>query len=48
MPDGKIVFTSRESGVTDIWSMDHDGTNQKQLTANVRYNYYPWATSDGR
>ena len=48
MPGGRIVYTSRESGVWDIWSMDPDGKNQKQLTANARYNYYPWATSDGR
>ncbi|HEV2665042.1 MAG TPA: protein kinase, partial [Blastocatellia bacterium] len=48
MPGGKIVFTSRESGLTDIWSMEQDGKNQKQLTAHVRFNYYPWATSDGR
>jgi len=48
MPGGKIVFTSRESGVTDIWTMEQDGQNQKQLTAHSRFNYYPWATSDGR
>ncbi|MCA1850456.1 MAG: LpqB family beta-propeller domain-containing protein, partial [Acidobacteria bacterium] len=48
MPGGKLVYTSRESGVTDIWSMDEDGKNQKQLTANARFNNYPWATSDGR
>lgn len=48
MPGGKIVFTSRESGLTDIWSMEQDGKNQKQLTAHARFNYYPWATSDGR
>ena len=48
MPGGKIVYTSRESGVIDIWSMDPDGKNQKQLTANAHYNYNPWATLDGR
>ena len=48
MPGGKLVYTSRESGLTDIWSMDKDGKNQKQLTANARFNNYPWATSDGR
>ncbi len=48
MPSGKLVYTSRESGLTDVWSMDKDGKNQKQLTANARFNNYPWATSDGR
>ena len=48
MPGGKIVYTSRESGFSDIWSIEQDGKNQKQLTANARSNYNPWATPDGR
>jgi Tol biopolymer transport system component len=48
MPGGKIVYTSRDGGVTDIWSMDADGKNQQQLTAHARFNYMPWATPDGR
>ena len=47
-PGGKIIYTSRESGATDIWSMDEDGKNQKQLTAHASFNYYPWVTPDGR
>jgi Tol biopolymer transport system component len=47
-PGGKIIYTSQESGVTDIWGMDEDGKNQKQLTAHARFNYYPWVTPDGR
>ena len=46
--DGKIVYTSREGGVTDVWSMEQDGKNQKQLTAHARTNNQPWATPDGR
>jgi serine/threonine protein kinase len=48
MPDGKIVYTSRGSGFGDIWSIEQDGKNQKQLTANAHANFYPWATPDGR
>jgi serine/threonine protein kinase/tricorn protease-like protein len=48
MPGGKIVYTSRASGFGDIWSMEQDGKNQKQLTAHARANSYPWATPDGR
>jgi eukaryotic-like serine/threonine-protein kinase len=48
MPGGKIVYTSRESGVTDIWSMGQDGKDQRQLTANAATNLEPWATADGR
>ncbi|HEY2972260.1 MAG TPA: hypothetical protein VGJ48_07080, partial [Pyrinomonadaceae bacterium] len=48
MPSGRIVYTSRESGLTDIRSMEPDGKNQQQLTAHARSNYMPWATQDGR
>jgi serine/threonine protein kinase len=47
-PGGKIIYTSRESGLTDIWSMGQDGKDQKQLTANAATNLEPWATPDGR
>src|SRR3989441_8313701 len=48
MPGGKIVYMSRASGSGDIWSIEQDGKNQRQLTAHARANYYPWATPDGR
>jgi serine/threonine protein kinase len=48
MPGGKIAYTSRESGLTDIWSMGQDGKDQKQLTAHAATNLSPWATPDGR
>jgi len=48
MPGGKIIYTSRESGLTDIWSMGQDGKDQKQLTAHAATNMDPWATPDGR
>ena len=48
MPGGKIIYTSRESGLTDIWSMGQDGKDQKQLTAHAATNMDLWATPDGR
>jgi len=48
MSDGRVVYTSRESGITDVWIMDEDGKNQKQLTSHARTNNEPWPTSDGR
>ena len=48
MPGGRIAYTSRESGLTDIWTMGHDGKDQKQLTAHAATNLDPWATPDGR
>ncbi len=47
-PDGKIVYTSSASGNQDIWIMDPDGGNKKQLTANSRDNVQPTVSSDGR
>ena len=48
MPGGKIVYTSRGTGFSDIWSIEQDGKNQKQLTAHASSNFYPWAGPDGR
>jgi serine/threonine protein kinase len=48
MPDGRIVYVSRESGQNDIWIMDGDGKNQKQLTANAVNNAHPWVTPDSQ
>jgi Tol biopolymer transport system component/serine/threonine protein kinase len=47
-PDGKIVYTSNASGNPDIWMMNADGSNQRQLTANTGANSYPTVTADGR
>ena len=47
-PDGRIVYTSRVSGHSDIWIMNADGSGQKQLTHNAGDNYIPIVTPDGR
>jgi serine/threonine protein kinase/Tol biopolymer transport system component len=47
-PDGKIVYRSRASGNPDIWIMDSDGRNQKQLTDDAYYERSPSVTPDGR
>ncbi len=46
--DGRIVYASRASGHSDIWIMDQDGGNQKQLTADGSNNKWPAASADGR
>ncbi|MDT4896936.1 MAG: eukaryotic-like serine/threonine-protein kinase [Acidobacteriota bacterium] len=46
--DGHVLYASDASGSSDIWEMELDGTNQKQLTAGAERNYSPVATPDGR
>ncbi len=36
MPDGKIIFRSDKDGVSNLWTMDADGENRRQLTANAQ------------
>lgn len=47
-PDGKVVYTSYAGGSEDIWVMDADGGNQKQLTRNTYINISPSVCPDGR
>ena len=46
--DGRIVYGSNASGNADIWIMDQDGTNQKQLTTNTDKDMTPVVSPDGR
>ena len=39
--DGKIVYASSEAGTAEIWSMDADGNNSRQLTFDKRTNVEP-------
>lgn len=47
-PDGRIVYESTASGDEDIWIMDADGNNQKQLTFKAGINLFPSVTPDGK
>ena len=47
-PDGRIVFISNESGNLDLWIMNADGSNRRQLTTNMGYNTNPAVSQDGR
>ena len=47
-PDGsRIVYASEASGRSEIWMMDADGQNRKQLTDDGE-NHRPNVSSDGR
>lgn len=48
-PDGKIVYSSLRNGGSDIWIMEPDGTNQKQLTSSASsFNGSPSVSPDGQ
>ena len=47
-PDGKILNTSNMSGNRDVWIINSDGTNPKQLTMDAGVNLQPAASRDGR
>ena len=47
-PAGQVVYSSRARGNMDLWIMDADGNNQRQLTADSRNNSNPTVTADGR
>jgi Tol biopolymer transport system component len=46
-PDGRIVRVSRASGNADIWIMNADGTEDRQLTSNALLNLVPRVSPDG-
>jgi serine/threonine protein kinase/dipeptidyl aminopeptidase/acylaminoacyl peptidase len=48
MPDGRIIYVSKESGNDDIWIMNADGSGQIQLTSGAGINSNPSVSPDGR
>ena len=44
----KIFFVSDRSGAKEIWTMDYDGSNQKQLTRYGSISTQPAASPDGK
>lgn len=49
MPDGRIVYSSSANGHPDVWVMDADGQNKKQLTMELGSKFFGLSVSpDGR
>ncbi|HVF30272.1 MAG TPA: winged helix-turn-helix domain-containing protein [Pyrinomonadaceae bacterium] len=44
-PGGKIVYAAAK-GQTDVWVMNTDGSNQKQLTADPAYDFHALPSPD--
>lgn len=47
-PDGKIIYGSVVSGSMDIWIMDADGKNKRQLTSDATAEIEPCVSADGK
>jgi Tol biopolymer transport system component len=47
-PDGKIIYVSDESGNADVWSMNADGSDRKQLTTDPHRDANATVSPDGR
>jgi serine/threonine protein kinase len=47
-PDGKIIYVSTESGNRDIWLMNADGQNHRQLTFDKSSDDSPSISADSR
>lgn len=47
-PDGRIVYSSSASGASDIWIMNMDGSNQRQLTVGAGVNEDPVVSPHGK
>ena len=47
LPDGRIVYTSNQTGRPSVWVMNADGTGRRQLTPDT-FAFDPAVTPDGR
>ncbi|MGH9855057.1 MAG: LpqB family beta-propeller domain-containing protein, partial [Blastocatellia bacterium] len=47
-PDGRIVYASRASGNRDLWMMNADGSQARQLTDDFAVDYDPAVSPDER
>jgi eukaryotic-like serine/threonine-protein kinase len=48
LPDGKIIFRFSQDGQDDIWQIEKDGSERKQLTVNSTDNAQPTICAGGK
>jgi len=47
-PDGRLIYSSTASGNRDLWIMQRDGSDQRQLTVDAAMDVSPRVTPDNR
>lgn len=47
-PDGRVIFPAKDSVGADIWMMNRDGTDRRQLTHDASVERHPVASPDGK
>ena len=47
-PDNRLIYSSQTSGAPELWTMQPDGSQQRQLTFDGGPNMAPVATRDGK
>ena len=46
-PAGKIVYRSNRDGNWEVYAINADGTDERNLTNDPATDYYPWLSPDG-
>jgi Tol biopolymer transport system component len=48
IPDGRIVYASDQSGGVEIWMMNADGSESRQVTGDKIFKFAPTVSPDGK
>ena len=48
MPDGRILYSAFRREAQEVWVMNADGSERKQLTFDSANDFGPKASPDGR
>jgi serine/threonine protein kinase/Tol biopolymer transport system component len=47
-PEGELMYTTRLTAFQDLWSVNRDGSDNRQVTFNSKQNFWPAVSPDGR
>jgi eukaryotic-like serine/threonine-protein kinase len=47
-PEGGLIYTTRLTAFQDLWSVNKDGSDNRQITFNSKQNFWPAVSPDGR